>query len=118
MNCVHVPLQIFSLIEELPTRDALVRLLPEVDSLVVALHVTKLAEDFDARGLGAGKLHTQVHLAVVTHHDPLVREQLDTGGIGAWNLATRRPLLVANIARCTLLLLETALKVSIEEMLR
>ena len=89
-----------------------------MDSLVVALHVTKLAEDFDARGLGAGKLLTQVHLAVVTHHDTLNTKQLGASGIGALNLAHHRRLLVANFARCTWLLLATAQEVCIEEMLR
>jgi len=118
MNFVHMRLQMMAKLEELTTGDALVRLMPKMDSLVVTLHCKLVAEDLDARGVGARKLLAQMHFSVVTHHDPLFREQLDTGGIGAWNLATRRPLLVANFARCILLLLATALEVSIEEMLR
>ena len=48
MNFVHMPLQSTILREELPTGDALVRLLLEVDCLEVLLHVTLLAEDFSA----------------------------------------------------------------------
>ena len=117
MNFVHVLLQINILLEELPTGDALERLLLEVDCLVVALHVVLVAEDFATGRVGARKLHTKMHFAVVPQHVTLGRKQLDTGRIDAWNLATHRRLLVANIVRCTWLLPATALEVGIEEML-
>ena len=65
MNIVHVPLQVSIPLEELPTGDALERLLLEVDCLVVALHCSKLAEGLGARGVGARKLLTKMHSAVV-----------------------------------------------------
>ena len=101
MNCVHVLLQNKVILEELPTGDALVRLLLEVDGLVVPLHVSLEAEDLAAQGVGAGKLLTQeVHRAVVLHHGTLGRKQLGASGIDALNLADHRRLLVANFARC------------------
>ena len=48
MNLVHMPLQMRILLELLPTRDALERLLPEMDRLVVALHVSLQGKDFAA----------------------------------------------------------------------
>ena len=48
MNFVHVLLQMMAKLEELPTGDALVRLLIKVDCLEVALHMALLAEDFAA----------------------------------------------------------------------
>jgi len=99
MNCAHVPVQVTTLLEKLPTGYALERMLSEVDSLVVRLHVALLAEDLVARGVGARELLTKMHFAVVSHHGALGREQFEADGIGAWNLAPRRPLLVANIAR-------------------
>ena len=59
-----------------------------------------------------------MRLVVVTHHHCLVTIRLAAARIDAWYLAPHRPLLVANHARCTWLLLATALEVGIEEMLR
>ena len=94
-----MPLQMTIFLEKLPTRDALERLLLQMDGLVVTLHVGTVAEDLAARGVGARHLLTQMHLAVVKHHGALGRKQFEADGIDAWNLAPRRPLLVANIAR-------------------
>ena len=48
MNSVNMHLEITALTEKLSASDALESLLLEMDSLVVALHVHKLAEDFAA----------------------------------------------------------------------
>ena len=108
-----MPLQMIIFLEKLPTRDALERLLLQMDSLVVTLHVGTVAEDLAARGVGARHLLTQMHLAVVSHHVVLARKRFATRGTFARNPAHNRRLLVANIARCTWLLPATALKVRI-----
>ena len=118
MNCVHVLLQNKVILEELPTGDALVRLLLEVDGLVVTLHCSITTKYLAARGVDAREFHTQMMSAVMFHHGVLLRKSLATSGALAWNPAHHRRLLVANIARCTWLFLATALEVGIEEMLR
>ena len=106
------------ILEELPTGDALVWLLLEVDRSVVALHVAFGGEGHAARGVGARELLTKMHFAVMTDHVRLVHIGFATSVIFAWNPAHHGRLPVANIGRCTLLLPATALEVGIEEMLR
>ena len=65
MNCVHMTFQMSIPLEELPTGDALVWLLLEVDRSVVALHVAFGGEGHAARGVGARELLTKMHFAVV-----------------------------------------------------
>ena len=69
MHFIHVALQMTTSSEELSTGDALERLLLEMDSLVVILHVGFSAEDLAARGVCARDLLlTHVCRAVVLSH--------------------------------------------------
>ena len=68
------------ILEELTTRDALVRLLLEMDGLVVAPHVAKVAENLAARRVSASELYTQMSFAIVFHHGRLVKIRLAAGG--------------------------------------
>jgi len=80
MNRVHVLPQVKPKLEELATGDALVRLLLEMDGLVVAPHVAKVAENLAARRVSASELYTQMSFAIVFHHGRLVKIRLAAGG--------------------------------------
>merc|ERR1719341_1389034 len=133
-------------LEELTTGDALVRLLLEVDGLVVALHDVPFAENLAARrvcarellpqmkravvtmhggisaenlvarGIGAREGPTKMHTVIVRHHAVAARKRDAASGTFAWNHAQPRCLLVDNIARFAWFLLATV--VGIKEMLR
>merc|ERR1719341_255849 len=133
-------------LEELTTGDALVRLLLEVDGLVVALHDVPFAENLAARrvcarellpqmkravvtmhggisaenlvarGIGAREGPTKMHTVIVRHHAVVARKRDAASGTFAWNHAQPRCLLVDNIARFAWFLLATV--VGIKEMLR
>ena len=68
------------ILEELTTRDALVRLLLEMDGLVVAPHVAKVAENLAARRVSASELYPQMRFVIVFHHGRLVKIRLAAGG--------------------------------------
>jgi len=99
--------------EVLSTGDALESLLLEMDNLVVGPHVGKLAEDLVAGRVFAGKLHTQMHLAVVILHTMPRSEKLGARGAHAWNLNLNRLRLVA-----TLIFLATNSQMLVQVMLR
>merc|ERR1719341_659726 len=61
-------------LEELTTGDALVRLLLEVDGLVVALHDVPFAENLAARRVGAREGPTKMHTVIVRHHAVVARK--------------------------------------------
>jgi len=74
VNLVHMTLQMYVLSEELPTGDALERLLPKVNCLEVPMHDTALAEDFGAQRVTAWNRVAQMSHTIVLQHVRLPRE--------------------------------------------